>query len=254
MTKVVCITGASSGFGEACARKFSQSGHPLILSSRSLDKLEALADELKNRSPIYTASLDVTNLDSIDKFFAELPNDFSQIHTLINNAGLALGMEPAHETKQDDWETMIDTNCKGVVRITRRVLPGMVERNSGHIINIGSIAGTWPYPGGNVYCATKAFVQQFSRTLRSDLLGKRIRVTNIDPGMAETNFSNVRMKGDDKKAKNVYEGTEPLVAYDIAEIVHWVTCAPIHVNINNIEVMPICQAWGPLAVNRNMGN
>ncbi len=252
MAQIVFITGASSGFGEACARKFAQAGHPLVLASRSLNKLETLADELRESSPVYVAPLDVTNPDSIDRLLAELPDDFRQIHTLINNAGLALGMEPAYKASLEDWETMIDTNCKGVVRITRKILPGMVERNSGHIINIGSIAGSWPYPGGNVYCATKAFVQQFSRTLRADLLGKRIRVTNIDPGMAETNFSNVRMKGDDQKADAVYQGTKPLVAADIAETVHWVTTAPPHVNINNIEVMPLCQAWGALAISRAM--
>lgn len=252
MTQIVFITGASSGFGAACARRFAQSGWPLILAARNLNKLKILADELKDRSPVYVAALDVTDQDSIDSFFAELPADFSRIHTLINNAGLALGIEPAHAADLRDWETMIDTNCKGVARITRKVLPGMVERNSGHIINLGSIAGSWPYPGGNVYCATKAFVQQFSRTLRADLLGRRIRVTNIEPGMAETNFSNVRMKGDNKKADAVYQGTRPLVAEDIAEIIHWVASLPPHININSLEVMPVCQAWGPLTINREM--
>lgn len=252
MPQIVFITGASSGFGAACAHRFAQSGRPLILAARNLDKLEKLANELKDSSPTYVAALDVTDPHSIDTFFANLPKEFQQIHTLINNAGLALGIEPAHETSLKDWETMIDTNCKGMARITRRVLPGMVERNSGHIINLGSIAGSWPYPGGNVYCATKAFVQQFSRTLRADLLGRQIRVTNLEPGMAETNFSNVRMKGDDQKADAVYQGTKPLVAADIAEIVHWVASVPPHININNLEVMPICQAWGPLAVNREM--
>jgi len=252
MSQVVFITGASSGFGAACAHKFSQSGHPLILASRDLDRLKALAAQLKEQSPVYVAALDVTKPDSIERFFAELPKEFSQIHTLINNAGLALGMEPANQASLDDWETMIDTNCKGVVRIARRVLPGMVARNSGHIINIGSTAGSWPYPGGNVYCATKAFVQQFSRALRADILGKQIRVSNIDPGMAETNFSNVRMKGDKQKADDVYQGTKPLVANDIAEIIHWITSVPPHININSLEVMPTCQAWGPLMVNRDM--
>ncbi len=250
MTRVVFITGASSGFGAACARRYAQSGHTLILASRSLDKLEALRDELADKAPIYVAPLDVTDSESIEGFFKDLPDEFSQVHTLINNAGLALGMEPAYASSLDDWETMIDTNCKGLVRITRKILPGMVERDSGHIINIGSIAGNWPYPGGNVYCASKAFVQQFSRTLRADLLGKQIRVSNIDPGMAETNFSNVRMKGDDAKADAVYLGTKPLVAEDIAEIVYWVTTVPSHVNINSLEVMPVCQAWGPLSIDR----
>ena len=254
MSQIVFITGASSGFGEACARRFSQSGRPLLLAARSLDKLKRLAGELKERDLVHVAKLDVTDPASINRFFSELPEEFSQIHTLINNAGLALGTAPAYEANLKDWETMIDTNVKGVVRITRHVLPGMVQRNSGHIINIGSIAGSWPYPGGNVYCATKSFVQQFSRTLRADLLGKQIRVSNIDPGMAETNFSRVRMNGDEEKAGNVYRGTKPLCAEDIAEIIHWVTSVPSHVNINSMEVMPVCQGWGPLAINREMEN
>jgi 3-hydroxy acid dehydrogenase / malonic semialdehyde reductase len=254
MSQVVFITGASSGFGEACAHRFSVAGRPLILAARSVDKLEALADSLRERSPVHVAALDVTDSDSIDRFFSNLPDEFRQIHTLINSAGLALGMEPAYAAKLEEWETMIETNVKGLARITRRVLPGMVQRNSGHIINIGSTAGSWPYPGGNVYCATKAFVQQFSRTLRADLLGKQIRVSNIDPGMAETNFSRVRMRGDEKKAEDVYQGTKPLCAEDIAEIIHWVTSVPEHVNINSMEIMPLCQGWGPLAVNREMGS
>ncbi len=252
MSQVVFITGASSGFGAACARRFATDGRPLLLAARSLDKLERLADELQADCPVHVAALDVTNKDSIDKFFSSIPAEFSQIHTLINNAGLALGMEPAHEASLEDWETMIDTNVTGLVTITRGVLPGMVKRNAGHIVNLGSTAGNWPYPGGNVYCATKSFVKQFSRTLRSDLLGKQIRVTNIEPGMAETNFSMVRMKGDSGKADNVYTGTKPLVAEDIADIIHWVTSIPPHVNINSMEIMPVCQGWGPLEVNREM--
>ncbi|MCP3670925.1 MAG: SDR family oxidoreductase [Gammaproteobacteria bacterium] len=252
MSQVVFITGASSGFGEACARRFAESGRPLLLAARSLDKLQQLADALKGSSPVHVAALDVTDSDSIEQFFSKLPAEFSQIHTLVNNAGLALGMEPAYAASLEDWETMINTNVTGLVRVTREVLPGMVQRNNGHIINIGSTAGNWPYPGGNVYCATKSFVQQFSRALRSDLLGKQIRVTNIEPGMAETNFSIVRMKGDEAKADGVYQGTKPLVAEDIAEIIHWVTSIPSHININTMEIMPVCQGWGPLAVNRDM--
>lgn len=252
MTQVVFITGASSGFGEACAHRFSAAGHPLLLAARSLDKLQVLADRLKQRSPVHVAALDVTDSASIDRFFSDLPEEFSQIHTLINSAGLALGMKPAYQANLEDWETMIETNVKGLVRITRQVLPGMVQRNCGHVINIGSTAGSWPYPGGNVYCATKAFVQQFSRTLRADLLGKQIRVSNIDPGMAETNFSRVRMHGDVDKAADVYRGAKPLCAEDIAGIIHWVTALPAHININSMEIMPLCQGWGPLAVNREM--
>ncbi|MCP4129293.1 MAG: SDR family oxidoreductase [Gammaproteobacteria bacterium] len=252
MSQVVFITGASSGFGEACARRFAESGRPLLLAARSLKKLQQLADELKGNSPVHVAALDVTDSGSIEQFFSQLPAEFSQIHTLVNSAGLALGMEPAYASSLEDWETMINTNVTGLVRVTREVLPGMVQRNNGHIINIGSTAGNWPYPGGNVYCATKSFVQQFSRALRSDLLGKQIRVTNIEPGMAETNFSIVRMKGDEAKADDVYQGTKPLVAEDIAEIIHWVTSIPSHININTMEIMPVCQGWGPLAVNRDM--
>ncbi len=252
MSQIVFITGASSGFGAACARRFAQERRPLLLAARSLDKLQQLAEELKQNSPVHVAALDVTDRDSIDRFFRDLPPEFSQIHTLINNAGLALGMEPAYEANLEDWETMIDTNVTGLVRVTRQVLPGMVQRNNGHIINIGSTAGHWPYAGGNVYCASKSFVQQFSRTLRSDLLGKQVRVTNIDPGMAETNFSQVRMKGNQDKADDVYRGTKPLLAEDIAEIIHWVSSVPSHVNINTMEIMPVCQAWAPLAVDREM--
>jgi NADP-dependent 3-hydroxy acid dehydrogenase YdfG len=257
MTKVVLITGASSGFGAAAARKFAQHHQlqepcKLILAARSLDKLNALASELSSLCRTHVAALDVTKPESVTAFFAELPEEFQNIDVLINSAGLALGLEPAHKVDFSDWETMIDTNITGMLRVTRAVLPGMVERNRGHIINIGSTAGNWPYPGGNTYGGTKAFVQNFSRGLRSDLLGKRIRVTCIEPGMSETNFSNVRFKGDDAKADKVYEGTKPLSAEDVADIIHWVNAMPAHVNINTLEVMPTCQSWSALAVNRNM--
>jgi 3-hydroxy acid dehydrogenase/malonic semialdehyde reductase len=169
---------------------------------------------------------------------------------LVNNAGLALGLEPAHKASLDDWDTMVDTNIKGVMYCTRAILPGMVARSRGHVVNIGSIAGSWPYPGGNVYGASKAFVQQFSRNLRADLLGTQVRVTNIEPGMAETEFSKVRFKGDDEKAHKVYLGAEPLLPEDIADIVVWVSSVPARVNINSVEVMSVCQSWGPLAVHR----
>ena len=250
MTKTVLITGASSGFGEACAKRFAVNGDRLILAARSVDKLKSLRDSLANKCDIFIHRLDVSSKESIDIFFSALPDVFSDIDILINNAGLALGINPAHEASLDDWETMIDTNIKGLVRITRQVLPAMVEKNSGHIINMGSIAGTWPYPGGNVYGSTKSFVQQFSRSLRADLLGKAIRVTNIDPGLAETNFSIVRMNGDIDKASSLYENTKPLVAEDIADIIFWVSSVPKHVNINTLEVMPNCQAWGPLIIHR----
>ena len=251
MAKTILITGASSGFGEACARKFSSADYSLILVARNLDKLTQLANELGENSSVYVAKLDVKDAKAIENFFSELPQKYQYLDILVNNAGLALGLEPAYKASIDDWEKMIDTNIKGLIKITRQVLPKMVEQDSGHIINIGSIAGSWPYPGGNVYGATKAFVQQFSRSLRADLLGKQIRVTNIEPGMAETNFSNVRMKVDENKAKKVYEGTKPLTASDIADIIYWTTSVPVHVNINSVEVMPTCQAWGPLSVDRS---
>ncbi len=252
MPRVVMITGASSGFGEAAARRFAQDGCALILAARSLDKLQALAASLAGQCQVHAAALDVTQQSSVDAFFAGLPEELRAIDVLVNSAGLALGLEPAHKADFSDWETMIDTNVTGLLRVTRAVLPGMVERNSGHIINIGSTAGNWPYPGGNAYGATKAFVQNFSRALRADLLGRRVRVTNIEPGMSDTNFSTVRFKGDVARADRVYEGTRPLSADDVAQIIHWVNSVPAHVNINTLEVMPTCQAWSALGVNRSM--
>lgn len=252
MTKVVFITGASSGFGEAAARRFAKDKCALILAARSIDKLSELARELSSQCRVYPVELDVTKEESVAALFQNLPEEFRTVDVLVNSAGLALGAAPAHLADFADWETMIDTNVTGLLRVTRAVLSSMVERNTGHIINIGSTAGNWPYPGGNTYGATKAFVQNFSRALRADLLGKQVRVTNIEPGMAETNFSNVRFKGDDTKADKVYEGTKPLSADDIAEIIHWVNAMPAHVNVNTLEVMPTCQAWSALTVNRTM--
>jgi NADP-dependent 3-hydroxy acid dehydrogenase YdfG len=252
MNKVVLVTGASSGIGEATARKFAEQGFAVILAARSEDKLTALAKSLQPLTDVYAARLDVSDSASIDAFFEKLPEAFQPIDVLVNNAGLALGLEPAHEANLDDWETMVQTNIMGLLRVTRRVLPGMVERNTGHVINIGSTAGNWPYPGGNAYGATKAFVQQFSRGLRADLSGKPIRVTNIEPGMCETNFSNVRFKWDTEQASKVYQGTQPLSAGDIADIVFWVNSVPPHVNVNTLEVMPVCQTWGPFAISRDM--
>lgn len=257
MSKTVLITGASSGFGEAAARRFAQDGCRLILAARSLDKLEALAESLGSAgstesSAIHTAMMDVASPESVDAFFDALPPAFQDIDVLVNSAGLALGLEPAHEVDFADWQTMIDTNVIGLLRVTRTVLPSMVRRNTGHVINIGSVAGNWPYAGGSVYGGTKAFVQQFSRALRADLLGRRIRITNIEPGLAETNFSNVRFKGNQERANRVYEGTRPLSAEDVAEIIHWVNAMPEHVNINTLEVMPTCQSWSPLAIDRSM--
>lgn len=250
MPKTILITGASSGFGEACAKIFAKEGNTLILVARRKHLLDEVAQQLRARCAIYTAQVDVSQPTSIASFFEQLPDDVGPIDTLINNAGLALGLETADKADINDWETMINTNCLGLVHFTRQVLPNMVANNSGHIVNIGSTAGKWPYPGGNVYGATKAFVQQFSRNLRADLIGKNIRVSNIDPGMAETEFSNVRFKGDSDKADQVYHNATPLTAQDIAETVEWVCNRPAHVNINSLEVMPVCQAWGPWVVDR----
>ena len=250
MKKIVLITGASSGFGEGCARRFAQGGYSLILIARRLERLQKLQQQLGGPQKVYIIQLDVRQKKAVQTALAKIPAAFSKISILINNAGLALGLEASQEADLEDWETMIDTNIKGLLYFTRMILPGMVKRQEGHIINIGSVAGNWPYRGGNVYGATKAFVQHFSRNLRSDVLGSNIRVTNIEPGLAETEFSLVRFKGDSKRAKTVYKGTQPLTAADIAEIVFWVCNLPPHININTLEVMPIAQAWGPLEIYR----
>ncbi|MCG7927122.1 MAG: SDR family oxidoreductase [Candidatus Thiodiazotropha taylori] len=253
MKKRVLITGASSGFGEACARRFSEAGDDLVLCARRMDRLQALNDELSGNSEVVIQTLDVTDPQALEGFLEALPQASREIDVLVNNAGLALGLQPAHEADLQDWQTMVDTNIKGLMHMTRLILPGMVQRRRGHIINIGSVAGSWPYPGGNAYGATKAFVQQFSRGLKADLVGTPLRVTNIEPGLAETEFSLVRMKGDAQQAADVYQGTQPLTGPDIAEIVYWVTALPPHVNINALEVMPVCQAWSPFAVDRTLG-
>lgn len=250
MEKTALITGASSGFGAACARAFAKLGWRLVLTARRTEALEQLKQELAQLTPVHAITLDVRDRNSVFAAFSSLPEEFAEVDLLVNNAGLALGLEPAHQVSLDDWETMVDTNIKGVMYCTRAILPGMVQRNRGHIVNIGSVAGSWPYPGGNVYGGTKAFVQQFSRNLCADLLGTMVRVSNIEPGMAETEFSKVRFKGDDAKAHHVYHGTQPLLAEDVAEIVVWVATAPTRVNINSVEVMSVSQAWGPLAVHR----
>ena len=248
--QTILITGASSGFGEACARIFASPGNRLVLTARRLEKLEQLRKKLSGKCPIHIMQLDVRDRVAVEKTVASLPDDFKAIDVLVNNAGLALGLEPSHQVDIEDWEVMVDTNVKGLMYCTRAILPGMVERNRGHVVNISSTAGSWPYPGGNVYGGTKAFVTQFSRNLRADLLGTRVRVSCIQPGMAETEFSNVRFKGNDEAADKVYHGTQPMTAVDIAEAVAWVVDRPAHLNINSIEMMPVCQAWGPLAVYR----
>lgn len=248
--KTIFITGASAGFGAACARMFATGGNRLILTARRIEPLLKLQEELAANAEILVIPLDVSDRAAVQGAIESLPERFRNIDLLINNAGLALGLEPAHRADLEDWETMVDTNIKGVMYCTRFILPGMVARNRGHIINISSTAGAWPYPGGNVYGGTKAFVTQFSRNLRCDLLGTRVRVSCIQPGMAETEFSKVRFKGDDEQAANVYRGTEPLTAEDIAETVRWIVSQPPHVNVNTLELMSIDQSWGPFAIHR----
>jgi len=248
--KNIFITGASAGFGEACARAFAAEGHRLVLTARRLEKLEKLRSELSAVAGVHTLQLDVRERAAVDAAVASLPAEFRDIDVLVNNAGLALGLKPAHQVDIEDWEEMVDTNIKGLMYCTRAILPGMVERNRGHIVNISSVAASWPYPGGNVYGGSKAFVSQFSRNLRCDLLGTKVRVTCIEPGMAETEFSKVRFKWDEERASQVYAGVEAMSAADIAEIVTWVVNRPGHVNINTLEVMPTDQAWGPFAVHR----
>ncbi|SEM54131.1 hypothetical protein/3-hydroxy acid dehydrogenase / malonic semialdehyde reductase [Stigmatella aurantiaca] len=242
------VTGASSGIGEACALALSQAGVRLVLVGRREDRLRALASKLA--VPAHPLVLDVRSRPDVEAALAALPAEFASVDILVNNAGLALGTDAAHQASLDDWETMIDTNCKGLVYLTHALLPGMVRRNRGHIVNLGSVAATYPYPGGNIYGATKAFLHQFSQNLKADLVGTRVRVTDVQPGMVETEFSQVRFRGDTQRASKLYEGMEPLTAADIADVVQWCVTRPAHVNINVVEVMPADQGFGPFAVKR----
>jgi len=244
----VLVTGATAGFGEATARRFAADGSKVILAGRRTDRLETLKSELGGNA--HALKLDVQDRDAVAAAIDGLPADFAAIDVLVNNAGLALGLDAAPSANLDDWDTMVDTNIKGLTYCTRAVLPGMKARGRGHVINIGSVAGTYPYPGGNVYGATKAFVHQFSLNLRADLVADNIRVTSVEPGLAETEFSLVRFKGDADKAKGPYAGLKPLTGDDIAEAVHWVATLPDHVNINLVELMPTNQAFGPFAFSR----
>ena len=246
---IVLITGASSGFGAAMARKFVAGGHRVIAAARRTEKLASLQHELG--AALLPLTMDVTDKASITRGLAELPANWQPIDVLINNAGLALGTVAAQQTALADWETMIATNVTGLVTLTHLLLPGMVERNSGMIINIGSVAGSTPYPGGNVYGATKAFVDQFTKNLRADLAGTGVRATNIAPGLCGgSEFWQVRLRSEEAAAKAL-EGTQPLMSEDIAETAYWIATLPPHVNINYIEMMPTCQGFGSLAIKRN---
>ncbi len=247
--RVIFITGATSGFGLAFAEKFASKGAKVIATGRRTERLEKLQQGLGKQN-VHIVTLEVRDQKAVEKAVAGLPKAFSEIDVLINNAGLALGLGLVPDVSLADWEQMVDTNVKGMLYCTHAIVPGMVQRGRGHIVNMGSVAGSYPYPGGNAYGATKAFVKQFSLNLRADLLGKNIRVSNIEPGMAETEFSLVRFHGDKSKAKAVYEGVKPLSADDIAEAVLFCIAAPAHMNVNSIEIMPTNQAFSPLAVYR----
>jgi 3-hydroxy acid dehydrogenase / malonic semialdehyde reductase len=247
--RTVFVTGASSGFGAAVARRFAATGARVIASARRAERLKDLAAELGDL--VLPVTLDVRDPAAVTEVVTGLPAEFAQVDVLVNNAGLALGTEPAQSADLDDWDQMIDTNCKGLVHMTRAILPGMVARRRGHVINLGSVAGTYPYPGGNTYAGTKAFVHQFSIALRSDVHGTGVRVTCVEPGMADTEFSTVRFHGDTAKAGAVYAGMQPMTADDIAESIYWAATMPGHVNVNVIELMATAQSWAAYQVARS---
>lgn len=247
--RIAFITGATSGFGEALTRRIIGAGGRVIATGRRGSRLMDLKAELAT-DRLLTRQLDIRSPASIASAVADLPAEFADIDVLFNNAGLALGLNRAHEADIGDWDQMIETNVLGLARMTRAVLPGMVARNRGDVVNVASVAANYPYPGGNVYGGTKAFVRQFSLNLRADLLGTKVRVTSIEPGMCETEFSVVRFKGDDTAAGKVYAGMQPLSADDVAMLVEQVLRLPAHININTLEVMPVQQAFSPFAVSR----
>jgi 3-hydroxy acid dehydrogenase/malonic semialdehyde reductase len=249
---IVFVTGVTAGFGNAIARKFLAGGYKVIGTGRRQANLDTLSKEFGEQ--FHPLAFDVRDRDAAELAIQSLPDSFAEVDILVNNAGLALGLEPAWKADPEEWEVMIDTNVKGVVICTRLLLPGMVERNRGHIVNLGSTAAEWPYPGGNVYGATKAFVHQFGLNLRADLFGTAVRVTDIQPGLCGgTEFSVVRFRGDEARAAAMYEGTEPITSEDVADAVYWAASRPAHVNINSIQMMPVCQSYGPLPVKRTTG-
>ena len=243
------VTGATAGFGAAITRRLVADGWRVVATGRRQDRLDALAAELGDR--VFPLRLDVTDAAAVAALPASLPGSWQAVDALVNNAGLALGLAPAQQSSVADWDRMVATNVTGLIHTTHALLPGMVERDRGHVVNLGSVAGEYPYPGGHVYGATKAFVRQFTMNLKSDLVGTNVRVTDIEPGLCGgTEFSEVRFGGDTEKAAAVYKGTTPLTAEDIAEAVAWVLNLPRHVNINRIEMMPTCQAIGPFNIKR----
>lgn len=247
----ILVTGASAGFGASISRTLVKAGYQVIGAARRQDKLQHLSQELG--AAFLPLEMDVTDTNSVDQALASIPEQWAQIDLLVNNAGLALGMEVAQEANFADWERMIHTNVLGLTYVTRKILPQMVQNNKGYIINLGSTAGSWPYKGGNVYGATKAFVRQFSLNLRTDLVGTRIRVTNVAPGLCgDTEFSNVRFRGDEDRAQAVYENISYLKPEDIANTVLWLYQTPAHVNVNHIEIMPVSQTFAGLSVTRDL--
>ncbi len=247
----VFITGATSGFGLATARLFAKQGYPLIITGRRSDRLAALADELGQVTPVHWQTLDVRDVEQVHDLIANVPSDFLNIEVLVNNAGLALGATPADKSNLSDWHTMIDTNVTGLVNVTHTLLPILKAQPKASVINLASIAANWSYPGSHVYGASKAFVAQFSRNLRSDFAGTGVRVTSLEPGLSESEFSLVRFNGDQNKYNEIYENTSPLQPEDIADIILWIAEQPAHININSLEVMPTSQAWDNFKVVRN---
>lgn len=251
MTSSVFITGATSGFGEACARRFAREGWSLVISGRREERLLALARELSAHTEVLPIVLDVRDRAAVTRAVDNLPVGFDTLRALINNAGLALGAEPAQCCDLDDWDTMVDTNIKGLMYCTRLLLPRLIAHGRGaSILNLGSVAGQWPYPGSHVYGATKAFVEQFSLNLRCDLQGTGVRVSNIEPGLCESEFSLVRFGGDQARYDKTYAGAEALQPEDIAETIWWMINQPAHININSLEIMPVSQAWAGFSVHR----
>lgn len=249
MTQTALITGATSGFGAAAARRFANAGWKVVATGRRAERLQALVDEL-GADKVHVAVFDVRDEAAMHAALDSLPDGFRDIDLLVNNAGLALGTKPAQDALLSDWRTMIETNVLALVNITHRLLPGLIERK-GAIINIGSVAGSYPYPGGNAYGGTKAFVKQFSLGLRSDLHGTGVRVTDIEPGMAETEFTLVRTHGDQAASDKLYAGANPMTAEDIAEQIYYVATLPPHLNINRLEIMPVAQSFGGFQVRRD---